>query len=114
MAAVVLGQHVVAEIIGRVPPHRVDVIAVALGVVVLDEQPWSLDAEIMPLSGFGAARPGKDEVVHRSEEHTSELQSPCNIVCRLLLEKNTVFLLKWMFNSMTRRGLILLMHHPGL
>src|SRR5256885_8831177 len=25
----------------------------------------------------------------RSEEHTSELQSPCNLVCRLLLEKNT-------------------------
>src|SRR2546426_5367869 len=24
---------------------------------------------------------------YRSEEHTSELQSPCNIVCRLLLEK---------------------------
>src|SRR5256885_8216279 len=23
---------------------------------------------------------------HRSEEHTSELQSPCNLVCRLLLE----------------------------
>src|SRR2546426_1712735 len=26
-------------------------------------------------------------VVVRSEEHTSELQSPCNLVCRLLLEK---------------------------
>src|SRR2546426_10920384 len=26
-------------------------------------------------------------VVNRSEEHTSELQSPCNLVCRLLLEK---------------------------
>src|SRR2546426_7971892 len=26
-------------------------------------------------------------VVDRSEEHTSELQSPCNLVCRLLLEK---------------------------
>src|SRR2546426_5680720 len=26
-------------------------------------------------------------VVCRSEEHTSELQSPCNLVCRLLLEK---------------------------
>src|SRR2546426_4449425 len=26
-------------------------------------------------------------VVTRSEEHTSELQSPCNLVCRLLLEK---------------------------
>src|SRR2546426_7110904 len=25
--------------------------------------------------------------VWRSEEHTSELQSPCNLVCRLLLEK---------------------------
>src|SRR2546426_5019448 len=28
-----------------------------------------------------------DEEVGRSEEHTSELQSPCNLVCRLLLEK---------------------------
>src|SRR3989454_4856147 len=28
---------------------------------------------------------GRTEV--RSEEHTSELQSPCNLVCRLLLEK---------------------------
>src|SRR5256885_3763267 len=26
----------------------------------------------------------------RSEEHTSELQSPCNLVCRLLLEKTIV------------------------
>src|SRR5256885_13185522 len=26
-------------------------------------------------------------VLQRSEEHTSELQSPCNLVCRLLLEK---------------------------
>src|SRR2546426_2388450 len=26
----------------------------------------------------------------RSEEHTSELQSPCNLVCRLLLEKKNV------------------------
>src|SRR2546426_7219545 len=40
-------------------------------------------------SGVGAGlppsrppRPGR-----RSEEHTSELQSPCNLVCRLLLEK---------------------------
>src|SRR2546426_6552737 len=27
------------------------------------------------------------EGLRRSEEHTSELQSPCNLVCRLLLEK---------------------------
>src|SRR5256885_4465473 len=29
----------------------------------------------------------KSRVLLRSEEHTSELQSPCNLVCRLLLEK---------------------------
>src|SRR2546426_11901216 len=27
------------------------------------------------------------DALARSEEHTSELQSPCNLVCRLLLEK---------------------------
>src|SRR5688500_20316546 len=29
-------------------------------------------------------------VASRSEEHTSELQSPCNLVCRLLLEKKNI------------------------
>src|SRR2546426_3982291 len=28
-----------------------------------------------------------NRLLERSEEHTSELQSPCNLVCRLLLEK---------------------------
>src|SRR5256885_10805151 len=37
-------------------------------------------ARIAARLGGGAHRP-------RSEEHTSELQSPCNLVCRLLLEK---------------------------
>src|SRR5256885_15225552 len=31
-------------------------------------------------------------VQQRSEEHTSELQSPCNLVCRLLLEKKKLAL----------------------
>src|SRR5256885_9926693 len=35
---------------------------------------------------FGDAGLG-DGLELRSEEHTSELQSPCNLVCRLLLEK---------------------------
>src|SRR5256885_8982984 len=38
-------------------------------------------------------RTGHAEVVSaigRSEEHTSELQSPCNLVCRLLLEKKNI------------------------
>src|SRR5256885_12338022 len=30
---------------------------------------------------------GRPGFISRSEEHTSELQSPCNLVCRLLLEK---------------------------
>src|SRR2546426_4522953 len=33
----------------------------------------------------GSAKTG--QIGDRSEEHTSELQSPCNLVCRLLLEK---------------------------
>src|SRR5947208_7198142 len=32
--------------------------------------------------------PGKNDIAPRSEEHTSELQSPDQLVCRLLLEKN--------------------------
>src|SRR5256885_11455430 len=31
--------------------------------------------------------PSSSSDLLRSEEHTSELQSPCNLVCRLLLEK---------------------------
>src|SRR5256885_12964808 len=43
--------------------------------------------------GSGRGRPDlrvpefTDLTARRSEEHTSELQSPCNLVCRLLLEK---------------------------
>src|SRR5256885_10014040 len=38
--------------------------------------------ELNPLGTVPLLRHGE-----RSEEHTSELQSPCNLVCRLLLEK---------------------------
>src|SRR5256885_7845073 len=44
---------------------------------------------IRPTAGgmaFGASSQSQTVTV-RSEEHTSELQSPCNLVCRLLLEK---------------------------
>src|SRR5256885_10940730 len=37
--------------------------------------------------GLGASTHGRRTIQPRSEEHTSELQSPCNLVCRLLLEK---------------------------
>src|SRR2546426_8536247 len=38
-----------------------------------------------------ATRRGQAAGELRSEEHTSELQSPCNLVCRLLLEKKKQF-----------------------
>src|SRR5256885_14168083 len=44
---------------------------------------WTFSSAILILGaplGFRAT-------CYRSEEHTSELQSPCNLVCRLLLEK---------------------------
>src|SRR5688500_19199850 len=37
--------------------------------------------------GRGRSPAERDVSRRRSEEHTSELQSPCNLVCRLLLEK---------------------------
>src|SRR6266850_4142900 len=47
-----------------------------------------LDRSVDLLGTFDApAVVGKDT---RSEEHTSELQSPCNLVCRLLLEKKKI------------------------
>src|SRR5256885_12124197 len=38
-------------------------------------------------SWFDIIRRASERITDRSEEHTSELQSPCNLVCRLLLEK---------------------------
>src|SRR5256885_9229989 len=43
------------------------------------------DFESEKLRGSGAE--ARCRLQARSEEHTSELQSPCNLVCRLLLEK---------------------------
>src|SRR5205807_4256719 len=56
-------------------------------------------ADILDIGGE-STRPGADPISAeeerarvlpvRSEEHTSELQSPCNLVCRLLLEKKKI------------------------
>src|SRR5256885_5460370 len=46
------------------------------------------DARLLAESRLEALAPhGLAHGLVRSEEHTSELQSPCNLVCRLLLEK---------------------------
>src|SRR5256885_10224445 len=44
-------------------------------------------ADADPLAAAASLRPAAALGSMRSEEHTSELQSPCNLVCRLLLEK---------------------------
>src|SRR2546426_8526883 len=40
-----------------------------------------------PVLQLARSIPTTAALARRSEEHTSELQSPCNLVCRLLLEK---------------------------
>src|SRR2546426_7370757 len=54
---------------GQRPLESVVVPRVLLGLLPLEQAPPEVHEE------------------DRSEEHTSELQSPCNLVCRLLLEK---------------------------
>src|SRR5256885_5457368 len=44
-------------------------------------------ARAEPAPSAATHRAGVPIASKRSEEHTSELQSPCNLVCRLLLEK---------------------------
>src|SRR5256885_11374050 len=50
------------------------------------------DARRLRRPGRDRSRPRAvpDVPRERSEEHTSELQSPCNLVCRLLLEKKKI------------------------
>src|SRR2546427_2034608 len=60
-----------------------------------DRLPTPLDHRQSPSAGQSQSAPGKGSnesapgcgTPHRSEEHTSELQSQSNLVCRLLLEK---------------------------
>src|SRR5256885_11726138 len=46
-----------------------------------------LASVVFDIWGAGGKKEGLVAAAYRSEEHTSELQSPCNLVCRLLLEK---------------------------
>src|SRR5256885_3162240 len=47
----------------------------------------ALLGQVESISSVSLNENDPDVAVNRSEEHTSELQSPCNLVCRLLLEK---------------------------
>src|SRR5256885_7407533 len=58
-------------------------------VVALHAQSLAFAADPIPHQVAVICEAAEIAGVERSEEHTSELQSPCNLVCRLLLEKNT-------------------------
>src|SRR5688500_19388595 len=81
-----------------VPPDRVIDDPATLLPYAYDASFWSLrqqrlpDVVVVPRSTAEVASvvrfaDATGTPVVRSEEHTSELQSPCNLVCRLLLEK---------------------------
>src|SRR5256885_13039021 len=57
--------------------------------LMLDPASSTSEARILRelLGEAPSGAPPSEEALARSEEHTSELQSPCNLVCRLLLEK---------------------------
>src|SRR5256885_10437362 len=63
--------------------------AVLVGAVADQEHHVGPGHEILQVAAraVGAQAVGDHAQRQRSEEHTSELQSPCNLVCRLLLEK---------------------------
>src|SRR2546426_3487817 len=61
-----------------------------------DALPIYISGSLLQLRPSSASQSGKQQHPEtsgsrtRSEEHTSELQSPCNLVCRLLLEKKNI------------------------
>src|SRR5256885_6243572 len=61
-----------------------------------------LQAVAIKIQESDAAAHGFD----RSEEHTSELQSPCNLVCRLLLEKKKNYNLFLLLHYITNKHLL--------
>src|SRR5688500_19274490 len=67
---------------GRRRPYRVTRAAADAHRVRRSVPPASRAAHTRAAAGATQGHPRA-----RSEEHTSELQSPCNLVCRLLLEK---------------------------
>src|ERR1017187_10840134 len=55
----------------------------------IESRPWARDSTIGTCRWGRAGKSANGSGRSRSEEHTSELQSPMYLVCRLLLEKNT-------------------------
>src|SRR5256886_13613456 len=84
-------QAIAAGVVGPLPPVLEEELADALAM----RTPWLEQVRFLKTGAEAVAAAvrlarvatGRDRVLGRSEEHTSELQSQSNLVCRLLLEK---------------------------
>src|SRR5256885_9815952 len=74
-------------------------INIAAGAIFAPGKPAKPGYEIVVPEQAPAGKPAEQE--KRSEEHTSELQSPCNLVCRLLLEKKKKYNIIEILTSLT-------------
>src|ERR1039457_440875 len=73
--------------LGRIAPPMIDIKKKLRNPQATDSQPCAACQE-RDEGGGGRDAPFVNHGVDmRSRDHTSELQSPCNLVCRLLLEK---------------------------
>src|SRR2546426_3710779 len=93
--AIVLASDSIPAIVPR-PAHvavKPGAFALTAGTVIVTDRALRGLGELLgdylfPATGLRlAVRSAAPAGTSRSEEHTSELQSPCNLVCRLLLEK---------------------------
>src|SRR5256885_901139 len=78
-----LKAHIGAEITVEIPKSKAQSSTTcSIPVLVRNRQGYQNLCRLITLMKMRVPKHAK-----RSEEHTSELQSPCNLVCRLLLEK---------------------------
>src|SRR5256885_5412067 len=64
-----------------------DALPICASGILVPSKPTARSWPAPCLTRRATGQPGWPVALRRSEEHTSELQSPCNLVCRLLLEK---------------------------
>src|SRR2546426_7645592 len=69
---------------------RLAVIGIGQGLFMSPNTRTMMGAAPRNAQGEASGLLATGRVIGRSEEHTSELQSPCNLVCRLLLEKKKI------------------------
>src|SRR2546429_6308570 len=73
--------------------------AVLSAPAMLRREAWAIGGGVQPAVMFVILTVFGTNVVYRSEEHTSELQSRLHLVCRLLLEKKNIVTTKLLLTN---------------